>query len=231
MQFLLFFSEICFDTFKMKVDHAQEFKDCLGLTEFERKKAAKTRKRNNKKEKKRVAAQLVTTLASKNKQSQELKAEVIKFNSHKSKKKADKPETEEDDRSEQIFMSFNKDKLELDEIRHQVFKFGLSGLGSAEREAANVALAIKLGAIPPKNKCIPLQELHEKRKQEKEEKRLKEEEDRNKWVNNPKSRKSNPRKGKQGGMTGLGSGTKLGKFDGGTLKISNFELKRAKRKM
>ena len=41
---------------------------------------------------------------------------MIKFSSHKSKKKDDKPEREEDNKTEQIFMSMNKDKLELDEV-------------------------------------------------------------------------------------------------------------------
>ena len=30
MQLLLFFSEKCFDTLKMKIDHVEEFKNCLG---------------------------------------------------------------------------------------------------------------------------------------------------------------------------------------------------------
>ena len=75
----------------------------------------------------------------------------------------------------------------------------------------------------------------EKRKQEKEEKRLKMEEDRNKWIRKPKINKNlkslaNPNKGSRGGDGPklVDIGIKIGKFDGGILKISQHELKKLK---
>lgn len=37
-------------------------------------------------------------------------------------------------------------------VRYDVFKFGMSGFDKKEKEDARVALAVKLGAKPPKQK-------------------------------------------------------------------------------
>ena len=61
------------------------------------------------------------------------------------------------------------------------------------------------------------------------------EEDRNKWIRKPKINKNlkslaNPNKGSRGGDGPklVDIGTKIGKFDGGILKISKHELKKLK---
>lgn len=46
------------------------------------------------------------------------------------------------------------DEKELEKIRYEVVKLGMTGFPREEREDAHVALAIKLGAKPPKNKVL-----------------------------------------------------------------------------
>jgi len=66
------------------------------------------------------------------------------FESHKSKQK---PSTH--DKSNK---SVNADNIfDIKRAKHEVFKFGTSGLESKDKEVAKIALAIKLGAKPPKS--------------------------------------------------------------------------------
>eukprot|EP00088_Acartia_fossae_P061285 TRINITY_DN7361_c1_g1_i1.p1 TRINITY_DN7361_c1_g1~~TRINITY_DN7361_c1_g1_i1.p1 ORF type:complete len:216 (+),score=60.61 TRINITY_DN7361_c1_g1_i1:48-695(+) len=213
----------------MTAKHVEELKDCLGLNEFASKKAAKARKRRNKKLKKQTQNRIVHTLASASKsQDKDSVAELVKFSSHKSKKKQELVDEQSEDE--------NQDILSVDQMRHEIFKFGLNALGLQERNEAKVALAIKLGAKPPKNPCIPLQELKEKRQKEKEELKRRQEENDSKLINKPGNQnpgkkkganKSGPSKKKRdkGGMK-----PKMGNFDGGMLKISSHELKKMKSK-
>lgn len=44
------------------------------------------------------------------------------------------------------------DEKQLKQVRYDVFKLGMTGFHKEKREDARIALAIKLGAKPPRNK-------------------------------------------------------------------------------
>jgi Domain of unknown function (DUF4602) len=50
----------------------------------------------------------------------------------------------------------------------QVINFGLSGLGTADKKSAQIALAIKLGAKAPKQKPRNYKEILEEKRKQKE---------------------------------------------------------------
>ncbi|CAL7947984.1 unnamed protein product [Xylocopa violacea] len=60
-----------------------------------------------------------------------------------------------------------KQELKMKRVRYEVMKFGMSGFKGAEAEEAEVALAISLGAKPPKNKGINYKTLVSERKRQK----------------------------------------------------------------
>lgn len=60
-----------------------------------------------------------------------------------------------------------KQELEMKRVRYEVMKFGMSGFKGAKAEEAEMALAISLGAKPPKKKAINYKILQRKRKGEK----------------------------------------------------------------
>lgn len=61
-----------------------------------------------------------------------------------------------------------KQELEMKRVRYEVMKFGMSGFKGAKAVKAEIALAVSLGAKPPKNKCINYKILQRKKKVEKE---------------------------------------------------------------
>lgn len=67
-----------------------------------------------------------------------------------------KLEEEKDQKREQ--------EREMKRIRYEVMKFGMSGFKKVKAEKAKVALAISLGAKPPKKKVINYKVLKDKRK-------------------------------------------------------------------
>ncbi|KAF9408886.1 hypothetical protein HW555_011572 [Spodoptera exigua] len=88
----------------------------------------------------------------------------VKFEAHKPKKK----NTVDSDNNETKPGSQQSSKdLDLKKIRHEVVKFGMSGFDPTKKEEARIALAVSLGAKPPKKEYINYKELMEKRKQEK----------------------------------------------------------------
>lgn len=60
-----------------------------------------------------------------------------------------------------------EDELEMKRFRYDVIKFGMSGMEQKEARHAKIALAISLGAKPPKNRKMNYKKLIEKRKLEK----------------------------------------------------------------
>nr|CAD7412226.1 unnamed protein product [Timema cristinae] len=60
-----------------------------------------------------------------------------------------------------------KDVIDMKRVRYEVFKFAMSGYNREKKEEAEVNLAIKLGARPPKNKYYNYKEL-KKMKEDKE---------------------------------------------------------------
>lgn len=60
------------------------------------------------------------------------------------------------------------DGLDMKRIKHEVFNFGLSGYNFQDRQKAKIALAVKLGAKPPKNAYKNYKDLQEENKQAKQ---------------------------------------------------------------
>ncbi|PNF41886.1 hypothetical protein B7P43_G15547 [Cryptotermes secundus] len=68
-----------------------------------------------------------------------------------------------------------KKEMDMKKVRYEVFKFGMSGFKAEKKEEVKVALAIKLGAKPPKHKyynykeykCIKEKQLKEQSEQRK----------------------------------------------------------------
>lgn len=124
-------------------------------------------------------------------------------------------------------------ELSMKQARFDVFNFGIKGFGKAAKEDAEIAQLIRLGAKPAKKKCIAYAELKEQRKREREEEKERKEMQRlsgmksksllsRKSVGKKKSATSTSKAKKKSGA-GETFG-KVGKFDGGMLKISAKDL-------
>ncbi|CAB3221680.1 unnamed protein product [Arctia plantaginis] len=91
----------------------------------------------------------------------------VKFEAHKPKKKK---ETHDKDNITNDYKldgkPSNKD-LDLKKIRHEVLKFGMSGFDPTKKQEAKIALAVSLGAKPPKKEYLNYKDLMQKRKEEK----------------------------------------------------------------
>lgn len=102
----------------------------------------------------------------------------ISYEKPKKKKKLEVVESRDDDNETRSKFSSEsnddgnnerrKQELEMKRVRYEVMKFGMSGFKGAEAEEAEVALAISLGAKPPKRKGINYKQLKEERKKQKE---------------------------------------------------------------
>lgn len=64
------------------------------------------------------------------------------------------------------------DKLDVNKITHEVFKFGIARMNPEEKREAKKKLAIKLGAKPPSNTYVNYKSLVKQRQIEKEQQRL-----------------------------------------------------------
>ncbi|XP_022905809.1 uncharacterized protein C1orf131 homolog [Onthophagus taurus] len=95
---------------------------------------------------------------------------VIKYESHKPKRKND---TYKEAVEEKLDIKANE--LNIKRAKFEIMKFGMSGFDQQKKEEAKIQLAIKLGAKPPKNKYRNYKELIEEKKREKleEEKTIK----------------------------------------------------------
>ncbi|XP_045761319.1 uncharacterized protein C1orf131 [Maniola jurtina] len=94
--------------------------------------------------------------------------QVVKFEAHKSKKKHAEEEIKVDTKTKQTVPQ--KKDLDLKQIRHEIVKFGMSGFNTTKKEQAKIALAVSLGAKPPKREYVNYKELMQRQKQEKEKK-------------------------------------------------------------
>ncbi|XP_026484469.1 uncharacterized protein C1orf131 homolog [Vanessa tameamea] len=108
---------------------------------------------------------LVLTKAALALKNAESNLQVVKFEAHKpKKKKIVESENDQEDKA----TGPAKQNLELKKIRHEIVKFGMSGFDPTKKEEAKIALAVSLGAKPPKREYINYKELMNKRKQEKQ---------------------------------------------------------------
>jgi hypothetical protein len=144
----------------------------------------------------------------------------------------------------------NEDEISMKAARWDVYKFGTRGLDKQGQHDARVMLAISLGANPEKNKCLPYEKYKEQQKLEKENnkkelemkkvagllkaskrshKSLKKAGSKQAPFKNSKSQ-INIKAHKKSKRTNDNSGiqTKVGKFDGGMLKLSKKDIEKIK---
>ncbi|XP_034840846.1 uncharacterized protein C1orf131 homolog [Maniola hyperantus] len=93
--------------------------------------------------------------------------QVVKFEAHKPKKKHAEEENIIVNTKTKQTVHPKKD-LDLKQIRHEIVKFGMSGFDTTKKEQAKIALAVSLGAIPPKREYVNYKELMQKQKEEKD---------------------------------------------------------------
>uniref|UniRef100_L7LZE0 Uncharacterized protein n=1 Tax=Rhipicephalus pulchellus TaxID=72859 RepID=L7LZE0_RHIPC len=98
-------------------------------------------------------------------------APTIVFNDP-TKRKAKKRQLEEKNTCSDMPQEVNE--ISFKKARHDVLKFGIKGLDKPKQEEAKIALAVQLGAKPPKNSYLNYKELVNDRK----EKKVKEREER-----------------------------------------------------
>lgn len=90
----------------------------------------------------------------------------VVFETHKPKHGSGTKKTKQ--RGDSKSKSNDDDALDMKRVRHEVFNFGISGYNFQDQQKAKIALAVKLGAKPPKNKYQNYKELQEASKQAKE---------------------------------------------------------------
>ena len=171
-------------------------------------------------------------------------AEVVVYEDpRKRKRKREEERAEAADGSKdpaQMMMSNADDGVtSMKDARFDVFRFGLKAFGKQEKEDAEVQQLIRLGAKPPKNKCMDYAELKELRKKEKLELAERKEQERLSGVKNLTAKvgrfgKKGPavaaKKGgsKKGGGARGSIAAKMGSFNGGMLKLSAKDLAKIK---
>lgn len=74
----------------------------------------------------------------------------VVFETHKPKKSAGTRKIGAK-RSGTVKDNDDSDALDMKRVRHEVFNFGISGYNFQDQQKAKIALAVKLGAKPPKN--------------------------------------------------------------------------------
>lgn len=111
---------------------------------------------------------LIPTKAALAKKSASLDHKLTVFESHKPKSLTTKKFS---DKHEDKQLNVDKNIFDIKRAKHEVFRFGTAGLESKDKEVAKIALAVKLGAKPPKNKCKNYKDLLAEKKLLKEKER------------------------------------------------------------
>jgi len=197
-----------------------------------------------------VKSDFVETLASKMGKANDIIPEVVTFKDPRKRsvnKVSDKSNTNESDKSIEKIKDI--DEISMKEARWDVYKFGTRGLDKKGQHDARVALAISLGAKPEKNKCMPYEQYKEQQRIEKENnkkelemkkvagllkaskrshKSLKKAGTSQSQIKSSKSQNTKSHKKSKRSSDSGGIQTKVGKFDGGMLKLSKKDIERIK---
>jgi len=197
-----------------------------------------------------VKSDFVETLASKMGKANDIIPEVVTFKDPRKRsvnKVSDKSNTKESDKSIEKIKDI--DEISMKEARWDVYKFGTRGLDKKGQHDARVALAISLGAKPEKNKCMPYEQYKEQQRIEKENnkkelemkkvagllkaskrshKSLKKAGTSQSQIKSSKSQNTKSHKKSKRSSDSGGIQTKVGKFDGGMLKLSKKDIERIK---
>ena len=197
-----------------------------------------------------VKSDFVETLASKMGKANDIIPEVVTFKDPRKRsvnKVSDKSNTNESDKIIEKIKDI--DEISMKEARWDVYKFGTRGLDKKGQHDARVALAISLGAKPEKNKCMPYEQYKEQQRIEKENnkkelemkkvagllkaskrshKSLKKAGTSQSQIKSSKSQNTKSHKKSKRSSDSGGIQTKVGKFDGGMLKLSKKDIERIK---
>ena len=197
-----------------------------------------------------VKSDFVETIASKMGKANDIIPEVVTFKDPRKRsvnKVSDKSNTNESDKSIEKIKDI--DEISMKEARWDVYKFGTRGLDKKGQHDARVALAISLGAKPEKNKCLPYEKYKEQQRIEKENnkkelemkkvagllkaskrshKSLKKAGTSQSQIKSSKSQNTKSHKKSKRSSDSGGIQTKVGKFDGGMLKLSKKDIERIK---
>ncbi len=229
--------------------HLRQMSSALGLDKFkakaasrrERKRRAKLRKKGAqvrpKDDDDETEARMVQTEASKKLGMETKTVEVVTHRDNRRKKRKRQDAKEEDDNASQ--------EVTMKDARFDVFQLGVSGMGKDKRADAEVDMLVRLGAKPPKVKrTVSYPELKAQMREEKEKERQRKELERISGVahgvfgTRGKSKQGaskdakkgrNKNKNKAGGRS-ESLQSKVGKFDGGMLKLSAKDLMKIKGK-
>lgn len=191
----------------------------------------------------------VETLASKMGKADNIIPEIVEYNDPRKRPK--KIVNDNLDAKENMKDS-NVDEISMKEARFDVFKFGARGLDKKGQHDARVMLALSLGAKPEKSKCLPYDQYKEQKRVEKETDKkdtemkkvaglLKSSKRSHKSLKNQKGAKK-PELFKNSISTGKDKGPKkssgfkgksgiqpkIGKFDGGMLRLSKKDIEKIK---
>ena len=245
--------------------HLQQLCDTLQLNQFKDKVTLKREKRKRQKERRRQKkieqsskilpvkeGPQIQTLATMqpNSKASKCQPEVITYKDP-GKRKKDKNVNKNEVLQKKVKLDDNinddQDEVTMKQARFDVFKFGIRGLDKEGQHEARVALALRLGAKPPKRKGLPYAQYKEEEKLRKEEILKQKELDKMTGMKKVSARPLSTKKSKKSNNTFKDDSTnssnakhkktqhektplKMGKFDGGTLRISKKELANMKNK-
>lgn len=143
------------------------------------------------------------------------------------KRSSNSSATEDRSASKDFSVPNTKEELErkLKKMRFEVFKLGMGGFDKEKKKETRVALAIKLGAKPPKKQHVSYKDLLVTKKREKFQEKEEREMDREMGIQNKKKAKPNP-KGKKKKPRAYSS--QVGRFKDGVLSLSKKDLQKIK---
>ncbi|XP_063857677.1 DNA ligase 1-like [Scylla paramamosain] len=111
-----------------------------------------------------IQANTVTQAAKVKKQND---VQIFNYANKRGVNKDKKPKEEEQEDVEQSLTKETLDEKQLKRVRYDVFRLGMSGFHKEKKEDTRVALAIKLGAKPPRKKAVNYKKFQEMKKEEK----------------------------------------------------------------
>ncbi|CAF4145053.1 unnamed protein product [Rotaria sordida] len=124
-------------------------------------------------------------------------------------------------------------EFDLEKARFDVHKFGIKGFEKSKYEDARVALAVGLGAKPPKRKFINYRELIEQNRAKKAKEKEEEENARllgDIFHKSPNNKQKSKQKRIGEGDVGSMRFSSVGKFQGGVLKLTDKDISKVKNK-
>ncbi len=213
----------------------------LGLDKFKEKSARRRERKKRAKAKKRAAtsagrsagasdpSRMVQTEASR---LLGLSGEVDVVEHLDGRRKRKRKEEEEEEETVGTAKGSSRKEVSMKQARFDVYKFGVSGFGRTEREDAEVASLVRLGAKPPKKKRVDYPQLKEERKAERERERERREMERLSGLKNvvgrgkAKGKEEKAKATKKKGSDSLQA--KVGKFNGGMLRLSAKDILKIK---